>query len=98
MKYAITGGAGNISKPLTEKLLAAGHQVTIIGRDAAHLNELRDKGAKVAVGSVEDAAFLTAAFAGADAVYSMVPPIHDTKDWNGFIGSIGRNYSEAVRA
>jgi uncharacterized protein YbjT (DUF2867 family) len=98
MKYAITGGAGNISKPLIEKLLAAGQQVTVIGRDAAHLKELRDKGAKTVTGSVEDAAFLTAAFAGADAVYTMVPPTHDTKDWKGFIGSVGRNYAQAIRA
>jgi uncharacterized protein YbjT (DUF2867 family) len=98
MKYTITGGAGNISKPLTEKLLAAGHQVTVVGRDAAHLKELTDKGAKAFTGSVEDAAFLTRAFAGADAVYSMVPPTHDTKDWKGFIGSIGRNYAQAIRA
>ena len=38
MKYVITGGAGNISKPLAETLLAAGHAVTIIGRSAEHLN------------------------------------------------------------
>jgi uncharacterized protein YbjT (DUF2867 family) len=98
MKYVVTGGAGNISKPLTEKLLDAGHQVTIIGRDAAHLKELTDKGAEAAIGSVEDTAFLTAVFAGADAVYSMVPPIHDTKDWKGFIGGVGRNYAQAIRA
>jgi uncharacterized protein YbjT (DUF2867 family) len=98
MKYTITGGAGHISKPLTEKLLAAGQQVTVIGRDAAHLKELTDKGAKAAIGSVEDVAFLTSAFAGADAVYSMVPPTHGTKDWKAFIGSVGRNYAQAIRA
>jgi nucleoside-diphosphate-sugar epimerase len=32
MKYTITGGADHISKPLAEKLLAAGHSVTVIGR------------------------------------------------------------------
>ena len=60
MKYVITGGAGHISKPLTEKLLAAGHAVTVIGRNAENLKELVAKGAKAAIGSVEDVQFLTA--------------------------------------
>ena len=30
MKYVITGSLGNISKPVSEKLIAAGHNVTII--------------------------------------------------------------------
>jgi putative NADH-flavin reductase len=40
MKYAITVAAGHISKPLTEQLLKAGHQVTTIGRNEEHLKEL----------------------------------------------------------
>jgi uncharacterized protein YbjT (DUF2867 family) len=98
MKYTITGGAGNISRPLTEKLLAAGHQVTVIGRNAANLKTLTDKGAKAAIGSVEDIGFLTVAFAGADAVYTMVPPNETTTDWKGYIGGIGKNYAAAIRA
>ena len=77
MKYVITGGAGNISKPLALQLLKAGHTVTVIGRNAANLTELTNAGAKAAIGSVEDIAFLTASFTGADAVYTMVPPVHD---------------------
>src|SRR5450432_55346 len=98
MKYTITGGAGHISKPLVEKLLAAGHQVTVIGRNAANLKTLTDKGARAAIGSVEDTGFLTGAFAGADAIYTMIPPIHETTDWKGYIGSVGKNYAAALRA
>ena len=65
MKYVITGGAGNISKPLALQLLTAGHAVTVIGRSEGNLKELTDAGAKAAIGSVEDLAFLTAAFFGA---------------------------------
>ncbi len=46
MNYVITGGAGHISKPLAEALLAAGHQVTVIGRNAANLQELVSKRSK----------------------------------------------------
>lgn len=74
MKYVITGAAGNISKPLTEQLLAAGHQVTVIGRSEKNLSALTDKGATAAIGSVDDANFLKKTFAGADAIYTMIPP------------------------
>lgn len=98
MKYVITGGAGHISKPLVERLLAEGKDVTVIGRNAENLKPLTDKGAKAAIGSVEDAAFLQQAFAGADAVYTMVPPNFAAQDWKGYIASVGHNYAEAIKA
>jgi uncharacterized protein YbjT (DUF2867 family) len=98
MKYVLTGGAGNITKPLAEKLLAAGHDVTIIGRNAENLKSLTDKGAKAAIGSVEDVVFLTEAFEGADAVYTMVPPTFAATDWKAWIGQIGKNYADALQA
>jgi uncharacterized protein YbjT (DUF2867 family) len=48
MKYVITGGAGHISRPLTETLLDAGQQVTVIGRSSEHLRALTEKGAEAA--------------------------------------------------
>ena len=98
MKYTLTGGAGHITKPLALQLLKAGHQVTIIGRSEANLKELVDAGATAAIGSIEDVAFLTSAFTGADAVYTMVPPKWDATDWKGYIGEIGKNFAEAVKA
>lgn len=98
MKYVITGGAGHISKPLAEKLLKAGHDVTVVGRNAENLKPLTDQGAKAAIGSVEDIAFLTSAFAGADAVYTMVPPNMVADNWKQYIGQIGKNYTTAIKA
>ncbi|RYZ26029.1 MAG: NAD-dependent epimerase/dehydratase family protein [Chitinophagaceae bacterium] len=98
MKYVLTGGAGNISKPLAEQLLKAGHHVTVIGRNPEHLKPLTDQGAKAAIGSVEDVSFLTEAFKGADAVYTMVPPIFEVDDWKSYIGQIGKNYADAIKA
>lgn len=97
MNYVITGGAGNISKPLASALLSAGHQVTVIGRSAANLEPLKAAGAKTAIGSIEDPAFLAQAFAGADAVYTMVPPNHNPTNWKNWIGSIGVHYAAAIR-
>ena len=98
MKYVITGGAGNISKPLAVQLLKAGHQVTVIGRNAANLKELTEAGINTAIGSVEDVDFLTKTFTGADAVYTMVPPIHATTDWKVQISKIGQIYTAALKA
>jgi uncharacterized protein YbjT (DUF2867 family) len=97
MKYVITGGAGHISKPVVEKLLAGGHLVTVIGRNAANLKELVDKGATAAVGSVDDVKFLTETFKGADAVYTMVPPNMAAADWKSWIGQTGANYAQGIK-
>jgi uncharacterized protein YbjT (DUF2867 family) len=97
MKYVVTGGAGNISQPLAERLLEAGHDVTVIGRNADNLKPLTDKGAKAAIGSIEDVAFLKETFRGAEAVYTMVPPNFAASDWKNWIGQIGRNYADAIK-
>lgn len=96
MKYVITGGAGHISAPLAEQLLNAGHEVTVIGRNAEKLQALVNKGAKAAVGSVEDAAFVKTAFAGADAVYVMIPPNFTTDNFRNYQNAVARNYTDAL--
>ena len=98
MKYVITGGAGHISSPLAEKLLSAGHDVTVVGRNAEKLQSLVSKGAKAAVGSVEDADFLMQAFAGADAVYAMIPPNFATENFRHYQNTVARNYVAAITA
>jgi len=98
MKYVITGSTGHISKPLSKQLIEAGHEVTIISSNADKVKEIEGLGAKAAIGSAEDIAFLTKTFEGADAVYTMVPPKFDAEDWKGFIHGIGKNYAEAIKA
>jgi uncharacterized protein YbjT (DUF2867 family) len=98
MKYVITGSLGHISKPLGQKLLQAGHEVTIISSKESNRAAIEKLGAKAAIGSVEDVAFLTRSFAGADAVYTMVPPHFAATNWKEWIGQIGKNYADAIRA
>ena len=97
MKYIITGGAGNISKPLTEKLLAAGHNVTVIARNEEHLKPLVAKGATAAVGTIEDVEFLKKTFAGADAIYLMFPPQYGALELTAYQQQAAR-YAEAIKA
>jgi uncharacterized protein YbjT (DUF2867 family) len=98
MKYAITGGAGNISRPIAETLLEKGHEVTVIGRNVDHLKPLVDKGAVAAIGSVEDTEFLQHAFGGAHAVYTMVPPNFTATDMKSFAHQVVLNYIKAINA
>lgn len=98
MKYVVTGSLGNISKPLAEKLIAAGHSVTVVSSKADKTAQIAAMGAQAAIGSVEDVEFLTKTFAGADAVYTMVPPNFGAADWKKYIAGIGENYAEAIHA
>jgi uncharacterized protein YbjT (DUF2867 family) len=98
MKYVITGSIGNISKPLTASLVNAGHEVEVISSSLDRKAAIEALGAKALIGDVADQAFLRQAFAGADAVYTMVPPTFAASDWKGHIANIGRGYAEAIAA
>jgi uncharacterized protein YbjT (DUF2867 family) len=97
MKYVITGSLGHVSKPLSEKLIAKGHDVTIITSTANKEEAIKKLGAQAAVGSVEDVQFLKDTFKGANAVYTMVPPKWDPVDWKKWIGNIGSIYAKAIK-
>ncbi len=74
MKIVVTGSLGHISQPLTKQLVQEGHAVTVISSKAGKKKEIEALGARAAIGTVKDTAFLTAAFTGADVVYCMLPP------------------------
>jgi uncharacterized protein YbjT (DUF2867 family) len=98
MKIIITGSLGNISKPLTEILVKAGHQVTVISSNAGRADAIKQLGATPAIGEVDDVDFLTETFTGADAAYVMVPPNFAAKEWKNWIAGIGQNYANAIKA
>lgn len=97
MKITVTGSLGNISKPLAKQLIAAGHQVTIISSSAGKKAVIEALGAKAAIGSIADADFLTRAFSGADAVYTMVPPNFGTTDYRKYVSDFAKNYVGAIQ-
>jgi uncharacterized protein YbjT (DUF2867 family) len=97
MKFVITGGAGHISGLIAEKLLAAGKDVTVVGRNPEHLKALADKGAKTAIGSLEDAQFVKQTFADADVVYTMIPPNFATDNYRAYQQKVGNNYYNALK-
>ncbi|PIQ21444.1 MAG: NAD-dependent dehydratase [Cytophagales bacterium CG18_big_fil_WC_8_21_14_2_50_42_9] len=82
MNIVLTGSLGNISKPLATELIAKGHLVTIISSKDDKQKDIEALGAKAAIGSIKDIAFLTATFTGADIVYCMEPPIDQSRLFN----------------
>jgi uncharacterized protein YbjT (DUF2867 family) len=98
MKITLIGSLGNISKPLAEILIKNGHEVTIISSDAKKVSGIEALGAKAAIGSVSDVAFLINAFNGADAVYTMVPPNWGVSNYRQYIADAGKNYMVAIKA
>lgn len=98
MKYVITGSLGHISKPVVQKLVAAGHTVTVVSSSADRKADIEALGATAAIGNVDDEAFLTNTFAGADALYLMIPPTYAVADWQAHLRKVGDVYSAAVKA
>lgn len=95
--YVITGSIGHISKPIIEGLVKEGHAVRVITSNTERVAEIEKLGATGLVGKVEDAAFIQNAFKGADAVYTMVPPIWQTSNWRASQNEVAKIYADAIK-
>jgi uncharacterized protein YbjT (DUF2867 family) len=97
MRIIVTGSLGNIGKPLVLDLLQKGHDVTVISSNNERQNEIESLGVKAAIGPLEDAGFLASVFAGADALFAMVPPNYAAPDPIGHYITIGNSYAQAIK-
>jgi len=96
--YIITGSIGNISKSIVQGLVKAGKNVSVITSKADKVQEIEQLGAKALVGSVSDKEFVKKALAGADVVYTMIPPIWVTSNWRKSQNEIGDVYIDAIKS
>lgn len=92
--YVITGATGNTGSVVAERLLAEGKKVRVVGRDSKRLQRFTEKGAEPVLADATDADALTNAFAGAQAVYAMIPPDIGSPDVLGYEESV----SDALRS
>lgn len=69
----VTGATGHIGRNVTELLLNEGVRVRALGRSETRLSDVQRAGAETMVGDVSDAAFMTKAFRGANAVFTLLP-------------------------
>jgi uncharacterized protein YbjT (DUF2867 family) len=94
--YAVLGVTGNTGSVVAEELLRRGKKVRIVVRNAEKGETWKEKGAEVAIATVEDADALARAFTGADGVYLLVPPDMTATDPLGRARRIGDVFARAI--
>jgi uncharacterized protein YbjT (DUF2867 family) len=95
--FVLLGSNGQITSQLARRLMAAGHPVRVVGRNADALATLRTAGAQIAIGDVSDTAFLERALAGATAAYTMTPPCYAEPDMHAAQERFGEAVVQALR-
>ena len=96
--YVITGATGNIGKIVANELLLKGEKIKVVGRSADKLKEFTNAGAEALVGDVNDPVFVKKAFAGATAVFCLIPPSYHSNDFRSEQKKVATNYRDAVQA
>jgi uncharacterized protein YbjT (DUF2867 family) len=99
MKITLTGSLGNIGLPLTKDLVSKKQAVTVISNNPERKKDIEAAAAKAAIGSMENADFLTSAFSGADAVFVMEPPVsffNHNLNIQSYYSELGHNFVKAI--
>jgi uncharacterized protein YbjT (DUF2867 family) len=94
----IIGATGKTGSVVAETVIAKGHKVRVVGRDAAKLKRFTSNGAESAVGDLGDTAFLIKAFTGADAVFALIPPNFSVADFRSYQKKIGESIVAAIKS
>ncbi len=72
--FVVTGVTGHTGSVAAEALLAAKQAVRVVVRDAAKGAQWKERGAEVAIATIEDTASMTRALEGATGAYVLLPP------------------------
>lgn len=96
--YVILGATGNTGSVAAKTLLAKGQKVRVVGRDNSRLAQFVNKGAEAFEGDVLSAESLAKAFAGAKAVYAMIPPVMDSADFRAYQDQVTEAIARALEA
>ena len=73
-KILVTGATGNVGSLLIPNLIKLGADVRALTRDESKAQGLKDAGAEIVVGDLEQPDTLDAAFRGVDRVFLITPP------------------------
>jgi uncharacterized protein YbjT (DUF2867 family) len=77
--FTVTGITGNVGGVVANSLLSAGRKVRAVVRDEQKGDPWKRQGCEIAVADIHDAESLEKAFAGAEGVFAMAPPVFDPK-------------------
>jgi uncharacterized protein YbjT (DUF2867 family) len=93
----VMGASGNIGRRIADQLLETGEKIRVLARSAGKLASLQSKGADVLTGDARDATFLTNAFRGSEAVYTLLPPDVQSTDYRKQQDEEGEAIVQAIR-
>jgi uncharacterized protein YbjT (DUF2867 family) len=79
-KFVVAGVTGHVGSVVARDLLAGGDTVTVVVRDEKKGADWKARGAQLAIGSVDDAAFVAATLKGADGFFTLIPPHYASGD------------------
>jgi uncharacterized protein YbjT (DUF2867 family) len=96
--YVVAGVTGHVGKVVAQELLARHAKVKVIVRDAAKGASWAKQGAELAVGALEDQAFLTGALKGAKGFFTLLPPNYAAPDFSAWQRKSGDAIAAAVKA
>jgi nucleoside-diphosphate-sugar epimerase len=77
MKILVTGGTGVVGRPVVDRLVARGHTVRLLSRQAEHDAAEWPRGVEAHPGDVTEEASVTGAAEGCDAVLHMVAVVRE---------------------
>jgi uncharacterized protein YbjT (DUF2867 family) len=93
----VMGATGHTGQRIADALLRAGEKVRVLGRSKAKLAPFEKAGAEALAGQVTDAKYLAKAFAGADAVYTLLASSVASPDYRRDQDEQGEAIVQAVR-
>jgi uncharacterized protein YbjT (DUF2867 family) len=96
--YVILGASGNTGSVVANTLIDKGKKVRVVGRDLKKLAAFASRGAEAVAAELTDAEALTRAFAGAEGVYSMIPPVLTSDTYRAFQDSVTEAVATAIEA
>ncbi len=96
--YVVAGVTGNVGSNVADELLGKNQKVRVLVRSEEKGKRFADKGAEVAVGSLDDEAYLKGAFEGAAGAFLLLPANYATDDLPAFQRKLADAMSAAVKA
>lgn len=96
--YVILGATGNTGSVVAEALLAKDQKVRVVGRNKERLSRFVARGAEAFEADVTDHNAMAKAFAGAKAVYALLPPDMTSPDYRAHQDEITDSIGKAIEA
>jgi uncharacterized protein YbjT (DUF2867 family) len=93
----VMGASGHVGGEIADLLIESGEKVRALGRSVEKLERVAGKGATVLTGGADDAVFLTDAFRGADAAFTLLPPDVRAADYRRQQDGQGEAIAAAIR-